>query len=186
MTKELINSDVEIYEDFLPNSNLTYDVYFDGANRFIAELCQSNIDRRMVAVEEAPRVLVYELLKPMDSFDDGEKRQILEYKGLKLSDGFEPSDVFMEKSYIKLVEIDGVPYYENDMLTPELRRAFVHVKKHFPTLSMVVFDRDGRWQYMDSNFDGFDFKDLIDQSILEDASDSVPHLPFIYQESLVD
>ena len=64
----------------------------------------------------------------------------------------------------------------------KLIRAFEHVKTFFPTLSIVIFDRDGRWCYMDDCFNAFNFEgENISQSILEDASDSIETLPFIYQ-----
>lgn len=66
-------------------------------------------------------------------------------------------------------------------MTEELKKAFEHIKKSHPSASMVVFDRDGRWQYMDENFNGFVFGDEIDVSILEEASDSIPVLPYVYQ-----
>ena len=47
---------------------------------------------------------------------------------------------------------------------------------------MVVFNKQGQWQYMDEDFGSFVFGDEIDISILEDASDSVTVLPCIYQE----
>ena len=185
--KTLIDAEVEINEDFLPNSNLTYDIYFDGADTFHAKLSFFNFDKRLVAVEEAPKELVYKLLKPIKSFNYIERKQVLEYRGLEEGQGFKPIDIFMEKSYIKLIEIDGVPYFENDMLTSEIRRAFQHVKLIFPQTSIVVFDIHGRWCFLDANFDGVgDFVDKINIDILENASNSVPHLPYIYQELIKD
>ena len=67
-------------------------------------------------------------------------------------------------------------------MTPELKTAFDHVKKFHPTLSIVIFDKQGKWQYMDEEFESFKFDDKIDVSILEDASDSIVELPFIYQD----
>ncbi len=64
----------------------------------------------------------------------------------------------------------------------KIEKAFKHVKKHFPTLAIVVFNKQGQWCYMDENFNAFDFENsAIEQSILEDASDEVEILPFIYQ-----
>lgn len=69
------------------------------------------------------------------------------------------------------------------MITPELKKAFNHVKGHFPTTSIVIIDKTGRWQYMDENFESFDFKGKdIDVGILEQGADSVNITPFIYQE----
>lgn len=67
-------------------------------------------------------------------------------------------------------------------MTPELKKAFKLVKKHHPTLAIVIFNSFGQWQYMDENFESFKFDDKIDVGILEDASDSIVSLPFIYQE----
>ena len=66
-------------------------------------------------------------------------------------------------------------------MTGAIKKAFNHVKKHHPTVSIIIFDKTGRWQYMDEDFNGFIFNDNIDVSILEEASDSVPVLPYIYQ-----
>ncbi len=66
------------------------------------------------------------------------------------------------------------------MITPELFIAFKEVKNHFPTVSIVVFDREVKWCYMDENFNGFDFEDKIDVSILEEAIDSIENLPFVF------
>jgi len=64
---------------------------------------------------------------------------------------------------------------------PALQAAIEHVKKYHPTLSIVIFDIDGRWQYMDAEFNSFVFGKEIDTSILEEAGDSIEFLPFIYQ-----
>jgi hypothetical protein len=71
----------------------------------------------------------------------------------------------------------------NNSVTPELKRAFDHVKIFFPTLSMVVIDSYGKWCYMDVDFKAFDFSDVdLDVSILEDGADSIKNTPFTYQE----
>lgn len=67
-------------------------------------------------------------------------------------------------------------------MTKAIKKAFNHVKKFHPTVSIVVFDKDGRWQYMDENFVGFVFDDKIDVGILEGALDSVPTLPYVFQK----
>lgn len=67
-------------------------------------------------------------------------------------------------------------------MTKEIKIALDHVRKSHPTVSMVVFNKQGQWQYMDEDFGSFVFGDEIDISILEDASDSVTVLPCIYQE----
>jgi len=69
-------------------------------------------------------------------------------------------------------------------ITKELQTAINHVKKFHPTVAIVIFDTMGRWQYMDSDFNSFNFNDQIDVTILEQASDSLTNFPFIYQFSL--
>jgi|688.fasta_scaffold99251_3 uncharacterized pyridoxamine 5'-phosphate oxidase family protein len=67
-------------------------------------------------------------------------------------------------------------------MTQAIKKAFNHVKKKYPTVSIVIFDKNGQWLYMDENFNSFTFDETIDVSLLEDASDSTPFLPYIYQE----
>lgn len=67
-------------------------------------------------------------------------------------------------------------------MTLQLRKAFNHVKEKHPTVSIVIFDKNGAWLYMDEEFNSFEFDETIDVGLLEDASDSVPVLPYIYQE----
>jgi hypothetical protein len=64
-------------------------------------------------------------------------------------------------------------------MTAQLQTAIDHVKQFHPTVSIVIFDKMGRWQYMDENFDSFKFDERIDVSILEEASDSIEVLPYI-------
>lgn len=64
-------------------------------------------------------------------------------------------------------------------MTEALQIAIDHVKQFHPTLSIIVFSKDGRWLYMDENFTPFKFDDKIDVGILETASDSIETLPFI-------
>jgi hypothetical protein len=67
------------------------------------------------------------------------------------------------------------------MITPELFLAFAEVKNHFPTLSIVVIDRHGKWCYMDEDFGAFNFGDKIDVSLLEAASNSIQDTPFVFE-----
>lgn len=68
--------------------------------------------------------------------------------------------------------------------TKELLIAIEHVKSFYPTLDVVIFNRQGLWLYMDENLEAFNFDERIDVSILEDASDSLPfNKPFIFQIS---
>jgi hypothetical protein len=66
-------------------------------------------------------------------------------------------------------------------VTAELQTAIDHVKESHPSLSIVMFDINGRWQYMDEEFNSFKFDDKVDVSILEEAGDSIEVLPFIHQ-----
>lgn len=99
-----IDSDIEVNEESVPNHNITYDIFWDGKLNFEARLNDPENLKRCVSFEDAPKVLEYVMDKPLEDFTTEEKEQILGYKGLTLEDGFEASDVFMEKSYIKLIE----------------------------------------------------------------------------------
>jgi hypothetical protein len=96
-----IETDIEINEAFLPNSNLTYDIYYDGVVTFKAKL-NALQNKGKVGVEFAPKELIYKMKHDLCYFTTEQKEQILEYRGLTLDDGFEASDVFMEKSFITL------------------------------------------------------------------------------------
>lgn len=123
---KLIDTQIELNEDFIPNSNITYDIYYDGKLSFEARLSDKNAGK--VSVEDAPYVLNYEMIKPLSEFTDEEKEQILSYRGLTLKDGFEASDVFMEKSFTQLVFtikkdrfLDWYYNYGQDQENKELR-----------------------------------------------------------------
>ena len=66
-------------------------------------------------------------------------------------------------------------------MTQELEKAISEVMKYHPNLSIIVFDKIGRWLYMDDEFKYFKFDDRIDQAVLEEAADSISTFPFIYQ-----
>jgi len=93
---------VEINEDFIPNSNLEYSVYYDGSKQFQAILENTPRNKTTVGYKDAPKSINYTLDKPLNMFTEEEKRDILHYRGLSLKDGFEIGDVFMEKSFITL------------------------------------------------------------------------------------
>ena len=99
----LLDTGIEINEDFIPNSNLTYSVHFDGVKTFLAKLEDNGWNDGCVGVEDAPKELRYGLTKSLSDFSVAEQLQVLDYRGLTLEDGFEPIDVFMEKSYVKLI-----------------------------------------------------------------------------------
>jgi len=65
-------------------------------------------------------------------------------------------------------------------MTTEIKNALEEVRKYHPTVTTVVFNKYGQWNYCDDNFGSPTFSDEIDQSILEDASDSVEVLPCVY------
>jgi hypothetical protein len=98
----LLDTGIELNEDFLPNQNLTYSIHFDNDKTFLAKL-EDDANLGCVGIEDAPKELRYELTKPLNQFSVAEQIQILDYRGLTLEDGFEPMDVFMEKSFTKLI-----------------------------------------------------------------------------------
>lgn len=78
-------------------------------------------------------------------------------------------------------------YSQNNNMKPtkEIKKALEHVQSVFPEVSIVIFTTDGRWCYMTEDFGtpNFNISSVIDQSILEDAADSVEQLPFIYHDT---
>ena len=67
-------------------------------------------------------------------------------------------------------------------MTKEALEALEHVKQYHPEVDTVLFLKDGRWLYLDSENEYFpSFADEIDASILEKAIDSVDDLPAIFQ-----
>ena len=65
-------------------------------------------------------------------------------------------------------------------MTKEIKKALEEVRKHHPTVTTVVFNKYGQWNYCDYNFIAPTFVDEIDQTLLEEASDSVEKLPCVY------
>lgn len=112
---KLIETQIELCEDFLTNHDLTYDIYYDGKLNFEAVL-NENDNKARIGVENVPKVIKYVLNKPLNKFTLEEIEQILDYRGLNLKeDGFEVMDVFMEKSFITLTNI----YTEEELKTIE-------------------------------------------------------------------
>lgn len=112
---KLIETQIELYEDFLTNHDLTYDIYYDGKLNFEAVL-NENDNKARIGVENVPKVIKYVLNKPLNKFTLEEIEQILDYRGLNLKeDGFVVMDVFMEKSFITLTNI----YKEEELKTIE-------------------------------------------------------------------
>lgn len=62
-----------------------------------------------------------------------------------------------------------------------VKTALLHVRSHFPRVSMVVFNSNERWQYLDEDFDAPFFRDKVDTAILEAAMDSVKTLPAVFE-----
>ena len=103
---ELIDNQINLNLNIIPNANLTYSIYFNGLTQFIAELEDSYDNDNRVSVEEAPKLLLFSMDKPLSEFTDEEKQEILDYRGMNLeNDGFEPMDVFLESSHVKLVSV---------------------------------------------------------------------------------
>ena len=76
---EIINTGVELNEDFLPNSNITYMIEFDGVDRFCANLEDSEYNKGCVGYDKAPKSIHYTLDKPIEDFSEAEKEEILAY-----------------------------------------------------------------------------------------------------------
>lgn len=121
-----IDYQIEVDLNIIPNSHLTYRIYFNGLTQFIAEL--ELIKRE--EVEDAPKLLLFNMDKPLSEFTDKEKQDILDYRGLNLEEhGFEPMDVFLESSYIKLVSVYVV------QRKTYIKQGFIPVKGYNNTMS---------------------------------------------------
>ena len=117
---EIIDTGIEINEEFVPNSNLTYMVEFDGVDRFCANLEESEWNKGCVGYDIAPKSIHYTLNRPIEELTQADKECILEYRGLDSSDEVCASDVFMEKSHITLVGVDvEVNISANHRIMPE-------------------------------------------------------------------
>lgn len=100
---KLLNDMVYPNCDEIPNSNVHYSLYWDSRfNRF--HCFKNDNDYGWVAYDDCPYEIVYSIDKPLDKFTEDEKKSILEYRGLTLEDGFELEDIWMEGSYIKLLQ----------------------------------------------------------------------------------
>lgn len=102
----IIDTGIEINEEFIPNSNLTYMVEFDGVDRFCANLEDSDWNKKTVGYDIAPKSIHYVLNRPIEELTQADKECILEYRGLDSSEEVCASDVFMEKSHITLTGVD--------------------------------------------------------------------------------
>lgn len=66
-------------------------------------------------------------------------------------------------------------------MTKEIKKAIEEVRRFHPTVTTVIFNKYGQWNYCDDNFFPPIFKeDEVDPAILEDAADSVEYLPCVY------
>jgi len=66
-------------------------------------------------------------------------------------------------------------------MTKEIKKALKEVRKYFPNVTTVVFNKYGQWNYCDDNFNSPNFEGSeISQSLLEEASDSVESLPCVF------
>lgn len=65
-------------------------------------------------------------------------------------------------------------------MNAKVKKALDHVRKYYPNVTMVMFNKFGQWNYCDDDFNAPKFGDEINQSILEDAADSVDKLPNIF------
>jgi hypothetical protein len=64
----------------------------------------------------------------------------------------------------------------------EVKGVFNYVKRFFPELELVVFNRQGQWNYMDADMKSISFSNTnIDEGILSSAVDSITEFPFVYQ-----
>lgn len=104
----IIDTGIEINEEFVPNSNLTYMVEFDGVDRFCANLEETDWNKKTVGYDIAPKSIHYTLNRPIEELTQADKECILEYRGLDSSEEVCASDVFMEKSHITLSGVDIV------------------------------------------------------------------------------
>ncbi len=125
-----IDYQIEVDLNIIPNSDLTYRIYFNGLTQFIAELEDTFHNKNRVSIEDAPKLLLFNMDKPLSEFTDKEKQDILDYRGLNLEEnGFEPMDVFIESSYIKLASV-----YVVQMKT-YIKQGFIPVKDYNNTTS---------------------------------------------------
>ena len=105
---KLIIPGCELNDDDIPNSNLTYDIYWDGKTLFKALLCKDIRNQKTVSFEDAPKFLYYKLTKPFSEITAEETKQILEYRGLNAIEyTLEITDVFMEFSLVEKLKITG-------------------------------------------------------------------------------
>mgnify|MGYP000217932921 FL=1 len=125
-----IDYQIEVDLNIIPNSDLTYRIYFNGLTQFIAELEVTFDNMNRVSIEDAPKLLLFNMDKPLSEFTDEEKQDILDYRGLNLGEhGFEPIDVFLESSYIKLASVYVV------QRKTYIKQGFIPVKDYNNTTS---------------------------------------------------
>ncbi len=69
----IIDTGIEINEEFGPNSNLTYMVEFDGVDRFCANLEETDWNKKTVGYDIAPKSIHYTLNRPIEEQTQADK-----------------------------------------------------------------------------------------------------------------
>lgn len=96
----------------------------------------------------------------------------------------EIDDMQYEFLLAEYLDGDGSSGKKETPITYQVVMAFEHVKRFYPDLSLVVFDLQGRWVFMDEYFRHIKFSDDFDTSLLEEALDSIQNLPLVYQPEM--
>ena len=68
----------------------------------------------------------------------------------------------------------------NSEMPKEIRAAFDEVRKYRPDARMVLFNCEGKWNFMNKDGESIRWHPNIDTSILEDAADSLDSLPAFF------
>ncbi|HDR9103735.1 TPA: hypothetical protein QDB04_000509 [Burkholderia vietnamiensis] len=73
-----------------------------------------------------------------------------------------------------------------DTTPAAVRTALAHVRSIYPQVTQVLYGRDGRWHFVDDEFEAPEFKagDGIDTGIMEDAARAVETLPAAFSVSI--
>lgn len=95
--------------------------------------------------------------------------------------------IFSESTILR-VSIDhsaGTPVFYHrwcsvSKLEDPILIALDHVRTVFPHVTMVVYNKQGEHQYMSDHFEQPTFDERIDLTLIEDACDAVPTLPFVF------
>lgn len=87
------------------------------------------------------------------------------------SEAYEAANVKMAPA-IQTTETDK-PSIEEATANAKVQAAFDEVAKHFPDVSTVSFDEDGRWRFANESDEAYNFPKGLDIGPLEDAADVV-------------